>query len=73
MHSYRYSWAERSNTAGMPERLAQQCLGHGSRAIHAHYAKSAIVKVPSLEEIEAATASGKVITMTGEVFLKEVA
>jgi integrase len=30
LHSYRYSWAERACSAGMPEREAQAHLGHGS-------------------------------------------
>ena len=53
LHSYRYSWAERAKNAGMPERFAQQALGHGSKAVARAYAKKAIVKVPSLEEYEA--------------------
>ncbi len=28
LHSYRYAWAERARTAGMPERFAQESLGH---------------------------------------------
>jgi integrase len=39
LHSYRYSWAERARECGYPERLAQEALGHGSRAIHRAYAK----------------------------------
>jgi integrase len=30
-HSYRYAWAERAKTAGMPERFAQEALGHNSK------------------------------------------
>jgi integrase len=30
---YRYAWAERARTVGMPERFAQQALGHSSKAI----------------------------------------
>jgi integrase len=32
LHSYRYAWAERAKVAGMPERFAQQALGHSSKA-----------------------------------------
>jgi integrase len=39
LHSYRYSWAERARECGYPERLAQEALGHGSRAVHRAYAK----------------------------------
>lgn len=52
LHCYRYSWAERARAAGMPERFAQQALGHGSKAVSRAYSKKAIVKVPSLEEYE---------------------
>lgn len=52
LHSYRYSWAERARTAGMPERFAQQALGHGSKAVSRAYSKKALVKVPALEEYE---------------------
>jgi len=52
LHSYRYAWAERARTAGMPERFAQEALGHGSKAVHRAYAKKALVKVPSLEDYE---------------------
>lgn len=41
LHSYRYAWAERAQTAGMPEREAMAHLGHGSKAIHRAYARSA--------------------------------
>jgi hypothetical protein len=34
----------------MPERFAQQALGHGSKAVARAYAKRAVVKVPSLED-----------------------
>jgi integrase len=53
LHSYRYAWAERARVAGMPERFAQEALGHNSKAVHRAYAKRALVKVPSLEEYEA--------------------
>ncbi|MEI6078442.1 MAG: tyrosine-type recombinase/integrase [Verrucomicrobiota bacterium] len=52
LHSYRYAWAERAKTAGMPERFAMENLGHNSKAVHRAYAKRALVKIPSLEEYE---------------------
>ena len=52
LHSYRYAWAERARTAGVPERFAQEALGHNSVAVHRAYAKKAKVKIPSLEEYE---------------------
>ena len=52
LHCYRYAWAERAKTVGMPERFAQAALGHGSKAIHRAYAKKAQIIVPSLEEYE---------------------
>lgn len=52
LHCYRYAWAERANSAGMPERFAQAALGHSSSAIHHAYAKKAIVIAPSLEDYE---------------------
>jgi integrase len=52
LHSYRYAWAERAKVAGMPERFAQEALGHNSKAVHRAYAKRALVKIPSLEEYE---------------------
>jgi len=39
LHSYRYAWAERARECGYPERLAQEALGHGSKAIHRAYAR----------------------------------
>jgi len=53
LHSYRYAWAERAKTVGMPERFAQQALGHSSKAFARAYSKKARVVVPSLEEYEA--------------------
>ena len=53
LHSYRYAWAERAKVAGMPERFAQQALGHSSKAFARAYSKNAKVVVPSLEEYEA--------------------
>jgi len=58
LHSYRYSWAERAKTVGMPERYAQQALGHSSKAFARAYSKKAKVVVPSLEEYE-----GKIVTI----------
>lgn len=52
LHSYRYAWAERAKIAGMPERFAQEALGHNSKAVHRAYAKGALVKIPSLEDYE---------------------
>jgi integrase len=52
LHSYRYAWAERAKTVGMPERFAQQALGHSSKAIARAYSKKAQVIVPSLEDYE---------------------
>lgn len=52
LHSYRYSWAERAKSAGMPERFAMENLGHNSKAVHRAYAKRALMKIPSLEEYE---------------------
>jgi len=62
LHSSRYAWAERAKTAGMPERFAQQALGHSSKAIARAYAKKAAVIVPSLEEYER-----KIVTLTAFV------
>jgi integrase len=58
LHSYRYAWAERAKTAGMPERFAQQALGHSSKAFARAYSKKAKVTVPSLEEYE-----GKIVLL----------
>jgi integrase len=52
LHSYRYSWAERACSAGMPEREAQAHLGHGSRAIHRAYARNAEVVTLPLDHYE---------------------
>jgi integrase len=52
MHSYRYAWAERAKTVGMPERFAQQALGHSSKAFARAYSRKAKVIVPSLEDYE---------------------
>ncbi len=52
LHCYRYAWAERAKTVGMPERFAQAALGHDSKAIHRAYAKKALIIAPSLEDYE---------------------
>jgi integrase len=52
LRSYRYAWAQRAKVAGMPERFAQEALGHNSKAVHRAYAKRALVKIPSLEDYE---------------------
>jgi integrase len=62
LHCYRYSWAERARIAGMPERFAQEALGHNSKAVHRSYAKKAKVVVPTLESYER-TALEKVIIL----------
>ena len=62
-HSYRYAWAERAKTAGMPERFAQEALGHNSKAVHRSYAKWAKVIVPALEEYESNGPDQKVIAL----------
>ena len=54
LHSYRYAWAERACVAGMPEREAMAHPGHGSRAVHRAYARSASRVTLPLEYYEAA-------------------
>lgn len=53
LHSYRYSWAERAQRAGMPEREAMAHLGHGSKAVHRAYARAADRVTMPLEHYEA--------------------
>lgn len=65
LHSYRYAWAERAKIAGMPERFAQEALGHGSKAVHRAYAGKAHLKLPSLESYERAQAQRTVIAFPG--------
>jgi hypothetical protein len=36
----------------MPERFAQEALGHNSKVMHRAYAKRALMKIPSLEDYE---------------------
>ncbi len=52
LHSYRHAWAQRAKACGYPERFAQEALGHNSRAVHAAYAKGALVILPALDEYE---------------------
>ena len=52
LHGYRYAWAERAMSAGMPEREAMAHLGHNSRAIHQAYARKANVLTMPLEHYE---------------------
>lgn len=52
LHSYRHAWAQRAKACGYPQRFAQAALGHGSRAVHEAYAKSAIVLCPALDQYE---------------------
>jgi integrase len=52
MHSYRYAWAERAKTAGMPKRFAQQALRHSSKAFARAYSRKAKVIVPPLKVYE---------------------
>jgi len=54
LHSYRHAWAQRAKKAGMPERYAQEALGHASKAVHRAYANGAAVAVPSIEQYESA-------------------
>jgi integrase len=61
LHSYRYSWAERARKAGYPRRYAEEALGHNSKAVHAAYARKAVVTVPSLEEYEEANLKKKIM------------
>jgi integrase len=52
LHSYRYAWAERAYTGGVPERFAQAALGHSSKAVHRAYAKGAKVICPALDSAD---------------------
>ncbi len=52
LHSYPYSEAERALQCGYLERLAQQAVGHKSKAVHHAKAKYAEVTLPSLEDWE---------------------
>jgi len=47
LHSYRYAWAQRAKSYGMPLREAMAHLGHGSKAVHSTYsAKAEVVSLP---------------------------
>ena len=47
LHSYRYAWAQRAKSYGMPMREAMAHLGHGSKAIHHAYSDNAeVVSLP---------------------------
>jgi integrase len=52
LHCYRYSWAQRAEVVGYPERYAMTALGDQSKAVHRAYAKNSDVKLPSLECFE---------------------
>jgi integrase len=52
LHSYRYAWAERALSAGMPMREAMAHLGHKSKTIHQAYAEKAEVVTLPLEFYE---------------------
>ena len=52
LHSYRYAWAQRAKTCGMPLREAMAHLGHGSKAIHQAYSQQADVVTFPLEYYE---------------------
>jgi len=67
LHSYRYAWDERATKAGMPERFAQESLGHNSVAVHRAYAKKAKVIVPALETLERAVNSDKISVMSDHI------
>jgi integrase len=67
LHSYRYAWAERARIAGMPERFAQESLGHNSKAVHRAYAKKAKVTIPALEDYELAQRDGKIVQLAAAI------
>jgi hypothetical protein len=47
LHGYRYAWAQRAKSYGMPLREAMAHLGHGSKAIHYAYSdKAEVVSLP---------------------------
>lgn len=52
LHSYRYAWAQRAKSYGMPLREAMAHLGHGSKAIHQAYSEKAEVVTFPLEYYE---------------------
>lgn len=52
LHSYRYAWARRAKSFGMPLREAMAHLGHGSKAVHQAYSESAEIVTLPLEFYE---------------------
>ncbi len=66
LHSYRYGWAERAQSAGMPEREAMAHLGPGSKAVHRAYARGADRVTMPLEWHES-QASKKLIDFQAEL------
>ena len=51
-HGYRYAWARRAKSFGMPLREAMAHLGHGSKAVHQAYSESAEIVTLPLEFYE---------------------
>ena len=66
LHSYRYAWAQRARSAGMPEREAMNHLGHKSKAIHAAYGRRASITTLPLEYYEAQKAKKIVLFTEGQ-------
>jgi len=66
LHSYRYAWAQRARSAGMPEREAMNHLGHKSKAIHAAYGQRASITTLPLEYYEAQKAKKIVLFTEGQ-------
>jgi integrase len=66
LHSYRYGWAERAQSADMPEREAMAHLGHGSKAVHRAYARGADRVTMPLEWYES-QANKKLVDFAAEV------
>jgi hypothetical protein len=52
LHGYRYAWARRAKSFGMPLREAMAHLGHGSKAVHQAYSESAEIVTLPLEFYE---------------------
>ena len=63
----RYAWAEGAKSAGYPERLAQQAIGHNNKAVHRAYARHAHVIIPSLGEYEKQAEAQRVIPFPATV------
>ncbi|HEX8373134.1 MAG TPA: tyrosine-type recombinase/integrase [Chthoniobacterales bacterium] len=72
LHCYRYSWAERAQKAGMPEREAMAHLGHGSKAIHRAYARAADRVTMPLEWYESQTEKKVIAFETGVTQAEQV-